>query len=275
MIRISIASVILLACSGGVGAQHATQARVEPAYGQVSGQGHEAVSGGLPFGFVHHGNFKRMTHLGDARGQVALSDLPRASGAWGLGATAELEGEIIQLDGKLLVSRGTDPQGRVEPPEAGAQAALFAGAQVAAWHDVPVPRDMDQGQSEAFVAAQAEALGLSLKHPFVFRIEGSFPTMVWHVVTGAKPTVAAHGTQGHQATQAGAHANQQSGMRVFRQPGVKGQLVGVYSGSNLEGIVSHPWERFHAHFVDDGVRTSGHVDAYSIAAGAVLRLPVR
>ncbi len=177
MIRISIASVILLACSGGVGAQHATQARVEPAYGQVSGQGHEAVSGGLPFGFVHHGNFKRMTHLGDARGQVALSDLPRASGAWGLGATAELEGEIIQLDGKLLVSRGTDPQGRVEPPEAGAQAALFAGAQVAAWHDVPVPRDMDQGQSEAFVAAQAEALGLSLKHPFVFRIEGSFPTM--------------------------------------------------------------------------------------------------
>jgi alpha-acetolactate decarboxylase len=64
-------------------------------------------------------------------------------------------------------------------------------------------------------------------------------------------------------------------MRMFRQPGASGQLVGVYSGSALEGVVSHPGERFHLHFADAAATVSGHVDRYSVGAGAILKLPVR
>jgi alpha-acetolactate decarboxylase len=71
------------------------------------------------------------------------------------------------------------------------------------------------------------------------------------------------------------HANQRSDMRLFRQPGASGQLIGVYSGAALEGVVSHPGERLHVHFADPGVTVSGHVDRYSVAAGAVLKMPVR
>jgi alpha-acetolactate decarboxylase len=49
----------------------------------------------------------------------------------------------------------------------------------------------------------------------------------------------------------------------------------VYSGTALEGVVSHPGERFHLHFADAAATVSGHVDRYSVAAGAVLKLPVR
>ena len=49
----------------------------------------------------------------------------------------------------------------------------------------------------------------------------------------------------------------------------------VYSGAALEGVVSHPGERFHAHYVDDKSSVSGHVDAYAVAQGAVLMLPLR
>jgi alpha-acetolactate decarboxylase len=213
-----------------------------------------ALAASLPFAFHHVGHFKRMSHTGDTAGQAALSSLPQAAGTWGVGATAGLKAEMIQIDGRLLVSPGSDDRGRVRPPEANEQALLWASARVAAWAEVPVPRDMEQPAFEAFVQEQARARGLSLDQPFPFRVTGAFPRLRWH---------------------AGHHANQQAGMKVFHEPGAVGQLVGVYSGTALEGVVSHPGERFHAHYVDDQLSVSGHVDAYAVAQGAVLLLPLR
>jgi alpha-acetolactate decarboxylase len=62
-------------------------------------------------------------------------------------------------------------------------------------------------------------------------------------------------------------------MKVFRNPQANGQLVGVYSGAKLEGIVSHPGEHFHVHYIDKDMNMSGHVDQYTVRAGATLWLP--
>lgn len=240
-----------------------------------------AQSAGLPFDFFHAGHFKRMTHTGDTAGVAAVRGLPQAPGTWGVGATAGLRGELIQIDGRVLLSPGSDDKGRVQAPAADEQAVLWASARVAAWAEVPVPRDMDQPAFEAFVQEQARARGLSLDAPFPIRVNGQYPRLRWHVVTGEKPAASAQpgGPAGHGGAPAagsgGGHANQQSGMKVFHQPGALGQLVGVYSGKDLEGVVSHPGERFHLHYADDKVSVSGHVDAYAVAEGAVLMLPVR
>jgi hypothetical protein len=231
-----------------------------------------AWAGTLPFGFVHHGNFERMMRSGNASGQVALAALAQLDGTWGVGATAGLKGEIVQIDGKLLVSPGSDEQGRVRPPQKGEQAVLFAGGRVQGWQDIAVPRDMDAATFEAFLQEQAKALGVTLDQPFVFRVEGRFPHLLWHVVTGEPGP--GGGQAGHGGHGAG-HANQRSDLRLFRQPGASGQLIGVYSGAALEGVVSHPGERFHLHFTDRDATVSGHVDRYSVAAGAVLKLPLR
>jgi alpha-acetolactate decarboxylase len=227
---------------------------------------------GLPLSFVHHGNFQRMMHTGDTAGQVALSALPQQPGTWGLGATAGLKGEIVQVDGRLLVSPGSEASGRVRPPQADEQAVLFAGARVQEWRDIAVPRNMDAAAFEAFVQGQAEGLGLPADKPFVFRVEGRFPHLLWHVVTGEQGPAAGHGPRGGHG---GGHANQRADMRLFHQPGASGQLIGVYSGAALEGVVSHPGARFHLHFADFGATVSGHVDRYGVVAGAVLKLPVR
>lgn len=222
----------------------------------------------LPFEFVHYGYFQRMMHTGDTAAQVALSALPQQPGTWGVGATAGLKGEIVQIDGRLLVTPGTDAQGRARAPQADERAVLFAGGRVQAWRDVPVPRDMDQVAFEAFVQEHAKGLGLALDQPFVFRVEGRFRSLLWHVVTGEKGRGA---PSGHGA----GHANQRSDMRMFQQPEANGQLIGVYSGAALEGVVSHPGERLHVHFADPDATVSGHVDRFSVAAGAVLKLPIQ
>lgn len=235
-----------------------------------------ALASALPFNFTHHGHFQRMMHTGDTGGKVALADLSQQPGTWGVGATAGLKGEIIQIDGRLLVSQGKDDKGRVQPPMAGEQAVLFASAQVRQWADVAVSVDMDQAQFEAFVTQQAQQRSLSLEQPFVFRVEGRFPRMRWHVVTGeaSSSTPGGHGNQKNDGGHGG-HANKQSGMKAFHQPGALGQLVGLYSGVALEGAVSHSGERFHIHYADAPLTVSGHVDAYAVAAGSVLKLPVQ
>jgi hypothetical protein len=163
----------------------------------------------------------------------------------------------------------------VRPPQEGEQALLFASGRVQAWRDVTVPRDMDAAAFEAFVQEQAEGMGLAPDQPFVFRVEGRFPHLLWHVVTGEPGPGGAKGAHGGHAGHGGGHANNRSEMRSFRQPGASGQLIGVYSGAALEGTVSHPGERFHLHFADMNATLSGHVDRYSVAAGAVLKLPMR
>lgn len=235
-----------------------------------------AIAAGLPFDFTHTGNFKRMSHTGDTTGQATVGSLSQEPGTWGVGATAGLKGEIIQIDGRLLVSPGRAERGAVRPPAADEQVVLWASARVTEWVEMALPQDMDEAAFEAFVRQQAQARGLSLDQPFPVRVKGAFPRLRWHVVTGEKSVNAAAGSGGHGGHGAhGGHTNTQSGMKVFHDPGAKGQLVGIYSGAALEGVASHPGERFHLHYADDLATISGHVDAYAVAAGAVLLLPVR
>ena len=226
--------------------------------------------------FQHFGNFKRMMHTGDTAGQVELSKLSQVAGTWGVGALAELKGEIIQVDGKLLVSLGTDPKGKVQLPSPYDSAALWASDKVMHWKQISVPGDMNQLQFEKFVSDQAASSNLDLGQPFAFRVTGNYSHLIWHVLTGEKVQAKAatqehgnHAMQGHR----GGHSNKQSGMTVFRSPSASGQLVGIYSGEKLEGVVSHPGERFHVHFIDHSQAVSGHVDQYSVNRGATLWLP--
>ncbi len=232
-----------------------------------------------PTGFQHYGNFKRMMHTGDTAAQVELAKLDQSAGTWGVGALAGLKGEIIQVDGKLLVSLGTDPDGKVQSPSSTDAAVLWASGKVAQWQQTQVPTDMSQAEFEKFVSEQAAINKVDLTQPFVFRVTGGYSHLIWHVLTGEKSghKAGGHGGHGHAGphSHGGGHANKRSDMQIFKNPTATGQLVAVYSGERLEGVVSHPGERFHVHYIDDAQTVSGHVDQYNVQRGATLWLPVK
>jgi alpha-acetolactate decarboxylase len=210
------------------------------------------------------GNFKRLAHTGDASAKIALREVPTTAGTYAVGALTGMRGEILVWDGKLLVTRGHSPEGRTEAARADESATLLALANVAAWEEVPVPSDMKQAEFEAFVVKQAAARGLDAAKPFPFLVRGEFPAVLWHVVTGAAGS--GHG---------GAHAQGHAANRVFDERNVTGVMVGFYSADALEGVISHPGERFHLHYATRDFSRSGHVDGYGVGAGAVLSLPRR
>lgn len=226
-----------------------------------------AAAGAEPFDVRAFGNFQRMAHTGDTRAVVRLSDLGARPGSYGVGALAGLLGEVLLWDGKLLVTRGHSEEGRAAPAAPADEAVLFARAQVGAWDEIALPEAMTQPQFEAFVVRTAKSRGIDVERAFPFILRGALPSLKWHVVTGAAPK---HGGTGRGA---GVHAQGHAGNRVFERAEAAAVLLGFYSGAALEGIISHPGERFHVHYADPQFTVSGHVDEYRVAKGAVLALP--
>jgi alpha-acetolactate decarboxylase len=220
-----------------------------------------------PFDVRVFGNFERMSRTGDTRGVIKLREILRPPGSYGLGALDGLRGEILLWDGKLLVSRGHSPNGVIEAAVPEDKAVFFVEARVKAWDEVTIPKDITQAEFESFVLQAAAHRGLSPDRAFPFIVRGSFRRILWHVVTGA----AAKSDQGAHAGKI--HSQGHASNRVFDQANVNGFLLGIYSGVALEGVISHPGERFHVHYADAGFSVSGHVDDYRVDRGAVLLLP--
>ncbi|WP_458878326.1 acetolactate decarboxylase [Arenibacterium sp. CAU 1754] len=208
-----------------------------------------------------HGNFRHMMHTGETAGTVALDTLD-VPGAWGVGAMSGLRGEVLLRDGQVLVSRGSDPEARLFAPDVGEQAVLLAYGTVLDWQRLTLPHDMDPAGLSHFIEMQAAALGLDANAGFPIRLTGSFPNLVWHVVTGEAP---AHGA---------GHSNSRAGMNAYDESGAAGEIIGVYTGAALEGVASHPGERLHLHFLDKDAARSGHVDQITLPAGTAVFLPV-
>jgi alpha-acetolactate decarboxylase len=218
-----------------------------------------------PHGIQAHGNFKQMAHTGKTDGVVKLSALASGKGTYGVGAIAGMRGEIMLWDGQLLVSRGHSPKGETGPATVTDEAVLFVGGKVDAWLEVKLANDMTQAEFEAFVVATAKKLGLDADKAFPFAVRGSNLNVVWHVVTGASPVSGHHG--------GGTHDQGHAQARTFREASAAGTLLGFHTGAALEGIASHPGERFHVHYASADLAVSGHVDEYRVPKGATLMLP--
>lgn len=217
-----------------------------------------------PFNLAVSGNFKQMVHRGDVSAKVPLSSISRSAGTYGVGALADLGGEILVWDGRVLVTLGASASGSTQPPRANDQATLLVTAQVKSWDEIQLLRDMTQKEFEKFVIESAVSKNLDTRKAFPFLVRGEIADYEWHVVIG-RPAKrhgdAAEHPQGHAKS------------RTFSGVQTKGRLLGFYSAEGLEGTISHPGERFHVHYADDSLKVSGHLDRFGVRVGAVLLLP--
>jgi alpha-acetolactate decarboxylase len=216
-----------------------------------------------PFNLIVYGNFKRMVDTSDTSGKVVLASIPRSAGTYGVGALTDLTGEILIWDGEVLVTSGDSTSGVTQPPVLGDQAALLVTAQVKGWNETRVIHDLTQPEFEQFVINIAHSKGIDINKPFPFIVLGEIMDYTWHVVTGKAKR---HGgsvqhEQGHATN------------RTFSGAKTRGRLVGFYSAEEQQGVITHPGERFHVHYADNDLKTSGHLDNFGIAKGAKLLLP--
>jgi len=224
----------------------------------VSGDG---ISG--PFGFSAHGAFRMMMQRQDFAPKVQLKTIVRGGATDAVGAAAGLRGEITVIDGKLLLTYGTPCADCGHPGMD--HAALLASAKVDAWHPpISLPARLSGHTLDAFIIEQARLHGLDLAKPFPLRMQGTLADVKMHVIKGANPNFKGHGS-GHPMAD----------MELITGVAIDGEVVAFYAPDALQGIITHPREPFHYHWVDAARTRTAHLDAFAMLEGAKLLLPLR
>ena len=243
---ILIAAALLLALGGSAQAQHQP-----PAAGAAADSA---------FGFKAYGVFRRMIAERNYLPVVALKDAIDSKATDAVGAVSGLRGEISMIEGRLIVSYGTDC-GAACPPVASETATLLATASAQHWRSIAIDKDLDAKAVESFIRAQAKAAGLDDK-PFPFRIAGAISNFVMHVNAAPNPRFKGHGSFDEMAVTG-----------LAKGPRLAGSVVGFYAPPALQGVITHMGDYFHSHYVDELRTSTAHLDTFGVAAGSTLMLP--
>ena len=207
-----------------------------------------------------YGALREIMHQADISERVKLADLGGEAGMYGLGAVADLKGEIIILDGNAYVSRVED--GLVSVKKASSQgAALLVTAHIAKWQAMPIPPQVKGlGDLAKFLETSAKRIGLDPAGPFPFQVKGHLKSVSWHVIDWPDGDTE-HTHEKHKNS--GARGDLADSMVT---------LLGFFSDHH-QGRFTHHTTSIHVHVRSDDGALAGHVDGLNLGDGAVLLLP--
>ncbi|MEW6071478.1 MAG: acetolactate decarboxylase [Planctomycetota bacterium] len=211
------------------------------------------------------GTLKSVLRDGDTSGRVPLGAIPVTPDSVGLGMIEGLDGEILILGTEVWQARAPteDRVSASAGDPADVRAAFLLHARVRRWREFAVEGDLSWAQLEARLAELALTVGLGTEETWPFLVEGPLADLESHVVRGQCPFAPAP---------AGAPGNPPLCFAIAAE---QGTLVGFYSLA-LPGTYTHAGSRLHAHALLSGEHSFvGHLDAVTVRAGAVIRLPVR
>jgi len=198
---------------------------------------------------------------GDVQGKLSLRSMAHLSHLYGLGPRAGVSGEITIFDGVPSVARVVDGKVGVEA-SFDHDACFLVWAEVAAWTEARQPDPIDgETALEQAVLGAAQAASLDPLQPLVFLVRAPAADATFHVLDkrdGLPHTPALH-------------------ERAKVRFGVAGQAVEVlgFCSSEHRGIFTPRDSNLHMHLRTADGRMSGHVEALSVAPGAVIAVPAR
>jgi len=214
-----------------------------------------------PFGVRAYGVFRDMAQGQDYRPKVGLGAVKAEGGTDAVGALAGLRGEITMLDSRFVVSYGGGCA--TCPPPHEEKATLLATGKVAHWAEpVVLPETLNGRALESFIVDKAKTAGLDTSKPFPVRLKGTLTDVSMHVLKAPNGRFTGHGSAHPMAEQ-----------DEIRAATIAGEVVGFYAPPMLAGVISHPGEPFHFHWVDETRTKTAHIDAFGMAMGATLSFP--
>lgn len=202
------------------------------------------------------GSMREVMREGRTEGRVLVFSAAHGPDTVGIGALAELAGEVSIVDGATWITRST-ASGRLATSQgaaADAQAALLVTASVPEWVELPVDRDIALDDIPEWAGFAAREWSVA---PFVVR--GKLLDVETHVLHGACPYAGDVPTDRQPVRRKTAFAF--------------GTLVGFWARDGA-GTITHAGQSVHAHAIVRGEESyTAHVDRVRIGAGSVLLVP--
>jgi acetolactate decarboxylase len=205
-----------------------------------------------------------MMHEGQIGPMVELGSLMPDSTLFGLGAMADLAGEITILHGTayLAYPEGTDTARIVANSRPDASATLLVVGHVPAWRSITLDHPVAFEKLEEEIPELAATVGLGREQRIPFLVTGTFDNFHWHVIDGSRLTDLSAPHQEHLKAAV-----------KFARDRVEATLVGFYSERD-RGVFTHMDSKLHVHCVVSEPLSAGHVDHVDVPAGATVEFPV-
>lgn len=193
------------------------------------------------------GAMRNVMRLGDLTSTIHLDTIQDKKHLYGLGPYENLKGELLILDGKSFVSKvGKDDTIIVEQTY-DARAPFFVYGNNKAWRKVLLPATVkDLYTLEAFITEETK----QIDQPFIFKLEGEFEQVVFHIQNLPEGTVVKSMKDPH------------TGQRKYFREKQNGTVVGFYS-QHHQTVFTHHDAFIHTHFINNERTEMGHVDAIS------------
>jgi acetolactate decarboxylase len=210
---------------------------------------------------------------GRADAALTVAGMTRCAGAMGVGAVAQLDGEVTVLDGRAYVSRVRgDRQAMDHAPDTGVIFAAWSCQ--AAWRDEPIPPTLNgYVDLQTYVRERALAAGIDVTQGFPFRISGTPRVVKWHINvdrTAGRPI-----TQSLFAESKAGYVARNEAMDIvgFYAEHRGGVYISAYAPAIPEGGAAR--NALHMHMVTRDRKAAGHIDDIEPGGGLVLSLPDR
>jgi len=222
-----------------------------------------APTGGprLPPKVEHVGALHTMFEEGSAAAHASLAALLGREHLYALGPLEGLRGEILVWDGTPFTSR--IEQGAVHVAvDADAKAPFLVWSYVKEWSEVEVPEEAKTlAGFETWLPGAARKAGVDGSRPFAFLLLGAVDSATIHVVDLAPGEPLTH--ESHRAAK---HV-----VQLEKQPV---QLLGFFARaeSGAQGVYMFLPSTVHLCLRTQFGTTMGHVEDFSLAPGATLKL---
>lgn len=196
------------------------------------------------------GAMRNVIRLGDLSNTIYLDTIQNKLHLYGLGPYEKLKGEILVIDGRSYTSKVGDGDTIVVEETFDVKAPFFVYGNNADWRKLQLPNHvMDLATLEAFISEQTK----HLTQPFIFKLEGIFENVVFHIQNLPEETVIKSMKDAH------------TGQKKYKRLKQSGTIVGFYS-QHHQTIFTHHDSYIHTHFINDDRTEMGHIDELSFDA---------
>lgn len=200
------------------------------------------------------GALKKIMHEGDISSKISLTELKDVQNLYGLGAVANLKGEILVWDSVPYSSFVENDSLKTRKSfEIGA--TLFVHTEVEDWKEVSFPDSVETyEQFESFLKKLTE------KEPFPFLVKGKIPLVKWHVIDW-KDGDTEHTHHKHKTS--GANGTLEN---------VEAEILGFYSTKHKK-VFTHYYNTTHLHIKFPKENFVAHVDDIKFGKDLKFYLP--
>ncbi len=207
------------------------------------------------------GELRKMMFDEDISAKIDLKSLENNKYLYGLGALANLKGEILIIAGVPFITSVKNGMVKLDQSY-NHQAALLVYTEQENWQQIDIPdRVVSLKDLENFISKTSVKYSIPQDQPYPFLIRGKVKSVQWHIIDwpegDTEHTHAKHKASGLHGTIADETV----------------EILGFYSDKH-QGVFTHHTTNMHLHVKNQTGNIAGHLDGLLLGKGITLSLPM-